>query len=85
MIAAHGTDVDGLHAAHAAIVFELHAGEIAHGVGHAVVAQGLHLLARERLSLYHRLCLGSMHLHLVDVTYIVGNLLRMHGSAHAHK
>ena len=85
VVAAHGTDVDGLHTTHTAVVLELHAGEIAHGVGHAVMAQRLHLLARERLTLYHRLCLGSMHLHLADVTHIVGRLLRMHGSAHAHK
>ena len=34
MVGTHGAHIDRLHTAHAAIVFELHTREIAHGIGH---------------------------------------------------
>ena len=45
VIGTHRADVDGLDAAHAAIVLDLHAGKVADGVGHAVTVESLKLLA----------------------------------------
>ena len=41
VVSAHRADVDGLQAAHAAIVLELHAREIADGIGHREAVQPL--------------------------------------------
>ena len=53
---------DGLHAAHAAVVLELHAGKVAQGIGHAVAAQPLKAAAVECLGRYH-LLIGPLGIH----------------------
>ena len=49
MVGAHAADIDGLQSAHTAIVLDLHAGEVADGIGHAVRAQPLQLRPGELL------------------------------------
>ena len=49
MIGAHRADVDCFEAAHTTVVLELHAGKVAHGIGHRVAVEALELLASEFL------------------------------------
>ena len=49
MVCTHRAHVDGFHAAHTTIVFQLNAREIAHGIGHRTGRQALQLLAVELL------------------------------------
>lgn len=50
--AAHAPHVYGLYSAHPAIVFNLYAGEISHGIGNRIAAKPLQLLSVEALGWY---------------------------------
>lgn len=49
VVGAHRTDVDGLQTAHAAVILELHACEVADGVGHREAVQALQVDLLEHL------------------------------------
>ena len=69
MVGAHRAHIDGLDTADAAVVFDLDAGEISHGVGHGVAFEGFEALAVEHL---RRDCLpiwfaaDDLYLHKAD-------------------
>ena len=55
VVGAHGANVDGLHAAHTAVVLDLHTREITNSISHTVAVESLQSLTAKRLGRNHLL------------------------------
>ena len=72
MVGTHVAHVDGLQAAHAAVVLDLHAGKVAEGVRHGMGVEAFQLFPGQVLRGNHfavRLCLDQ---HFVNVVHLGG-------------
>ena len=86
VVGAHAADVDGLDAAHAAVVFQLKAGEIAQGICHGVGVEFLELLTAHFLR-GDDLAEGEFrgHHHLVEMPDAVAPGIALGiGKGHCH-
>ena len=86
VVGAHAADVHRLQPRHAAVVLDLHAAEVADGIGHRVGAEGFELLALQLLRGDDLMVAVGHHLHLLQsLDAVKPALCRCRGTAQSNK